>query len=95
MSNKCLWDPVIGIGNATTRTRRVVMSSYFFRLCLLAFTRLRYLCLLIFFRRFLMTEPMQANLVSLELGAWNRPSSPPGRAIRMAEDRDLRKQATL
>ena len=40
------------------------MSSYFLRLCRLAFTRLRYLCLLIFFRRFLITEPMRANLVS-------------------------------
>ena len=58
MSKSCRWDPVIGMERAPPAGRRAVMSSYFF-LCRLAFTRLRYLCLLIFLRRFLMTEPMQ------------------------------------
>ena len=33
-------------------------ACYFLRLCLLALSRLRYLCLLIFLRRFLISEPM-------------------------------------
>lgn len=38
-------------------------SFYFLRLCLLALSRLRYLCLLIFLRRFFMTEPIRVFLV--------------------------------
>lgn len=62
------------------------MSRYFLRLCRLAFTRLRYLCLLIFFRRFLITEPMQATpLLTALVGAfrldrWDRPDTPPDHA---------------
>ena len=35
--------------------------SYFLRLCRLALMRLRYLCLLIFFRRFLTSDPIQTS----------------------------------
>ncbi len=35
--------------------------SYFLRLCRLALRRFRYLCLLIFLRRFLTSEPMQTS----------------------------------
>lgn len=48
-------------------------SHYFLRLWRLALRRLRYLCFDIFFRRFLMSEPMQ--LTSLEGGkpaTWSR-----------------------
>ena len=37
----------------------------FFRLCRFALSRLRYLCLLIFFRRFLISEPIQVDLCVL------------------------------
>ena len=48
--------------------------AYFFRLCLFALSRLRYLCLLIFLRRFLTTEPMQVILIR-EIGVWLRGAS--------------------
>ena len=46
----------------------------FLRLCLFALSRLRYLCLLIFLRRFLTTEPIQVILIC-EIGVWRRSSS--------------------
>jgi len=48
--------------------------SYFLRLCLFALSRLRYLCLLIFLRRFLTTEPMQV-ILSCEIGVSKRETS--------------------
>ncbi len=53
------------------------MRSYFFVLCRFALMRLRYLCLLIFFLRFLISEPMQETSLGV---FWDRFRRRRGRA---------------
>ena len=65
----------------------------FFLLCLFALSRLRYLCLLIFLRRFLTTEPIQVILIR-KIGVWQRASTV-GRITLRLKHRHFRSFSTV
>ena len=75
---------------AACRGRTDCLACYFLRLCRFALSRLRYLCLLIFFRRFFTNEPIKTSnlpyLKGLRALAWGSAA-----ALRMAQDPQKRK----